>query len=203
VAEATRFYHVVAALDASTAERVEDLLVTIPNENPYTILKKRLTEAYTLSDRERAVLLLEADELGDRKPSVFADYILGLAGNRNIGFLLREIFLRGLPEKIRTIIISSDTTDLRVLALEADRHFANSGALIANTSTSELQEGSIQAVKNRRPRQNSRQFFQPNQASSSSLCFFHARFGTNAHKCRQPCSWKNASSGNDLAGHRQ
>ena len=38
--ERTRFYHVVAALDAVTTERVEDLIVFPPSDNQYKALKK-------------------------------------------------------------------------------------------------------------------------------------------------------------------
>jgi hypothetical protein len=145
------------------------------------------------------------NELGDRKPSVFADQILGLAGTRDISFLLREIFLRGLPDKIRAILISSNSNNLRTLAAEADKHFAASGLLIANTSRTEAnsqQEQSIQAVKSFQPRHNSQQTSISRQAHPSTFCFYHTEFGIKARKCRQPCAWNTAVSGNQQAGRR-
>ena len=41
--ELTKFYHVVAALDGSTAQHVSDILEIPPRENPYSILNKPLT----------------------------------------------------------------------------------------------------------------------------------------------------------------
>lgn len=214
--EATRFYHVVAALDATTAERVEDLIVTPPNADPYTVLKQRLTQAFSLSDRERAAQLLDLDDLGDRKPTAYADYILGLAGQRDTGFLLRELFIRGLPEKVRAIIASSDATDLRVLATEADRHFSGSGALIAcaRRDIPDIPPPPLEVLAADRPRRP-----KPGPApklgaapkpgpapgadppSPDGLCYYHNRFGVNAHKCRSPCTWTQA--GNATAGRRQ
>lgn len=199
--ESTRFYYVVAALDANTAERVQDLVVTPPTDNPYTALKQRLTQAFSLSDRERAARLLDLDDLGDRKPSAYADYILGLAGQRDTGFLLRELFLRGLPEKVRAIVASADTTDLRALAMEADRHFSESGALIACTDRTipAITPPPLEVQAAARPRRNAEgPTLRP---STHGLCYYHKRFGVNAHRCRRPCTWVQA--GNATAGCRQ
>lgn len=206
--EATRFYQVIAALDADTAERVEDLVVTPPADNPYTVLKQRLTLAFSLSDRERAARLLDLDDLGDRKPTAYADYILGLAGQRDTSFLLRELFIRGLPEKIRAIIASSDSADLRVLATEADRHFAVSGALIAcaNRVTTTISPPPLEVLAAARPRRNA-EVPKPRAAtgaeppSPDGLCYYHKRFGVDAQKCRLPCTWVKA--GNATVGRRQ
>ena len=62
--ELTKFYHVVAALDGSTAQRVSDILEIPPRENPYNILKKRLTNAFALSDRERTAQIIYLNDLG-------------------------------------------------------------------------------------------------------------------------------------------
>ena len=128
--ELTKFYHVVAALDGTTAQRVSDILEIPPRENPYNILKKRLINAFALSDRERAAQILELNDLGDRKPSALMDHLLGLVGDRSSEFLVREVFLRSLPDKI-SIVVAASTSGLRDLALEADRHFSKSGMLIA------------------------------------------------------------------------
>ena len=128
--ELTKFYHVVAALDGTTAQRVSDILEIPPRENPYNILKKRLTNAFALSDRERAAQILELNDLGDRKPSALMDHLLGLVGDRSSEFLVREVFLRSLPDKI-SIDVAASTSGLRDLALEAERHFSKSGMLIA------------------------------------------------------------------------
>ena len=128
--ELTKFYHVVAALDGSTAQRVSDILEIPPRENPYNILKKRLTNAFALSDREWAAPILDLNDLGDRKPLALMDHLIGLVGDCSSEFLVREVFLRSLPDKI-SIVVAASTSGLRDLALEGDRHFATSGMLIA------------------------------------------------------------------------
>ena len=105
--ELTKFYHVVAALDGTTAQRVSDILEIPPRENPYHILKKRLTSAFALSDRERTAQILELNDLGDRKPSALKDHLLGLVGDRSSEFIVREVFLRSLPDKISIVVVAS------------------------------------------------------------------------------------------------
>ena len=83
-----------------------------------------------MSDRERAAQILYLNDLGDRKPSAIMDQLLGLMGDRISEFLVRDVFLRSLPDKI-SIVVAASTSGLRDLALEADRHFATSGMLIA------------------------------------------------------------------------
>lgn len=189
--DTTKFHYVVAALDGQTARRVGDLL-RAPTADPYADLKKRLLAAFTLSDRERAARLLDLEDLGDQKPSALVDHILALAGSCNRDFLLREIFLRKLPESIRSIVASSSTSDLRSLGAEADRHFTAAGAMITAVEQrppSPLSTPTEVLASSRQPRRTPK---------SNNVCFYHEKFGALARKCRAPCSW-----GNQTASHRQ
>lgn len=190
-ADATKFHYVVSALDGQTARRVGDLLRT-PSADPYTDLKKRLLASFSLSERERAARLLDLDDLGDQKPSALVDHILALAGACNRDFLLREIFLRKLPEPIRAIVASSSTSDLRELGAEADRHFSTAGTLITNVE----QRPSSPLSSPTEVLASSRQHRRP--LKPCSICFYHEKFGALARKCRAPCSW-----GNQTASRRQ
>ena len=201
-AEETKFHYVVAALDGQTARRVGDLLRALPTD-PYTTLKKRLLSTFSLSERERACRLLDLEDLGDRKPSALVDHILALAGTGSLDFLLRELFIRKLPESIRAIVAASSSTDLRVLGAEADTHFSTTGALISSISdTPSAEPTPIREEVNAayHPRYPNSRFQQRNRQtiSEKGFCYYHDRFGTSAKKCRPPCSW-----GNDKANSRQ
>ena len=76
--DATKYYHVVAALDQETSGRVLDTLSAPPADNKYTDLKQRLLTTFGLSKRERASKLLHLHPLGDRKPSELMDEMLSL-----------------------------------------------------------------------------------------------------------------------------
>ena len=186
--ELTKFYHVVAALDGSTAQCVSDILEIPPRENPYNILKKRLTNAFALSNRERAAQILDLNDLGDRKPSA-------LMGDRSSEFLVREVFLRSLPDKI-SIVVAASTSGLRDLALEADRHFATSGMLIATAqpTINKVHEPTLEVHTSFRPRRAARN-------RQPGLCYYHAAFGSAARKCCAPCAWVPSSNQSRIPGN--
>ena len=58
-ADVTKYYYVVAALDQTTALRVVDILEDPPEHGKYDNLRRRLTDVFGLSPRQRADRLLE------------------------------------------------------------------------------------------------------------------------------------------------
>ncbi|GFS07611.1 retrovirus-related Pol polyprotein [Elysia marginata] len=120
-ADETKYYHVVAALDAATASRSLAVISSPPPTCKYNTIKSFLTDAYGLSEAEKAATLLDIKEQGDRKPSEVMDEMLALLGDHRPCFLFRHIFLRLLPEAIRAPLAnSSHNSDYRALAKEAD-----------------------------------------------------------------------------------
>ena len=83
-----------------------------------------------------------------------------------VGILRQEV--AGLKDMIRTLTINSVNT-------------ASGGGHRARSS-------SRGRSPYRRPRSSS-------QHSSSSLCWYHHRFGDKSHKCVQPCSWDGQGNG--------
>ena len=178
----TKFAHVVTMLDSNTAEHVMDIIRN-PPEDSYETLKTRLTGAYAISEDERAERLLNMNGLGDKTPSQCLSKMLLLVPDNQAqspGFLFRRLFLRQLPAEVRTQLAQSTKTgntaeDLRGLASEADKYFASIGARISSVSEGSWTEASedpnVNAVSNRQ------------------LCYFHRKWGKNATRCRQPCSW--------------
>ena len=55
-------------LDSSTADQALDIHID-PLENPYTVLKQRLTKAFAITDSEKASRIIDMDGLGDKTPS--------------------------------------------------------------------------------------------------------------------------------------
>ena len=94
------------------------------------------------------------------------------------GFLVRQLFMRQLPNDVRAHLAQSSKTgttpeSLRELALEADKYFTSLGSKVSSVSETSQEVTDTNAISNRR-----------------RLCFFHARFGAKALKCSQPCDWK-------------
>ena len=213
--ELTRFYHVVAALDSSTASRVEDI-ITAPPADAYSSIKTRLVSIFGLTDRERAARVLDAGTVGDRSPSAFMNELLQLVAGRNTDFIVREIFLRALPQDVATVLASS-TSNLRDLAVEADHNFASTGARLHSPHSTaihavHLESSPMQGEVNTtvRRRGTSRHQHSPVDARPPGLCFYHAKFGSAAFRCRAPCTYaspaprdSNQRQGNANAGGQQ
>ena len=126
LADETKYYHVVAALDTDTANRALSILTAPPSVNKYDTIKQFLLSAYQMTEEERAQALFNLQGLGDNKPSVLMDKMLALLGNHEPCFLFRHIFLQQLPDFIRAPLANSASKqNPRLLAQEADQLFVS------------------------------------------------------------------------------
>lgn len=197
--DATRYFHVVAALDASTTARAMTLLEAPPAAGKYDAIKTFLLKLFELSELEKADRLLSLNGLGDGKPSELMDKMLSVLGSADPGFIFTHIFLRQLPAPVRTALASSPlaaSKDYRALAAEADRVFlANRQqfvhALLPHQTTppppmDDYIDTAAAVTARRQP--------------DGGLCYYHARFGAKAKQCRKPCCYR--VQGNARAGAR-
>ena len=108
------------------------------------------------------------------------NHLLGLVGDPSFEFMVREVFLRSLPDKI-SIVVEASTSGLRDLAFEADRHFATSGMLIATAqlTINKVHEPTPDVHTSFRPRRAARN----RQPAQTSLCYYHAAFCSAARNC--------------------
>ena len=217
-AEQTKFDHVITMLDSKTAAQVMDILVSPPDQ-PYSVLKARLTKTFALTTSEKASRILDMDGLGDRTPTQCLTIMLNwVPAEEAPGFLFREQFLRQLPVQVRTSLAQSNHTgskreDLRALAEEADKYFRSMGARISAIATATnpgpgpgVQQLSTPGTAVELENWSRDQLV--NAVLGKKLCFFHTRFGAKAKKCEQPCQWSgpdnrkwtNRKSGNSQPG---
>ena len=180
VADETKYYYVIAALDQETASRLMDLIGHPPVDNKYQALKNRLINAYGLNRRERATRLLHFRPLGDSKPSALMDEMLALLGDHPPCLLFEQLFLERLPEDIRIHLVDAKIDDCRELARRAD-------ALWSSRDVPESYANTIQ----RKPvaRQKAPKGKTPVSTPGKTLCYYHQRFGEAAYQCRPPCDW--------------
>ena len=176
----TKYYHALATLDQETATRLIDLITSPPADDKYNALKKRLTETFGFSERERASRLLHFRPLGDSKPSILMDQMLALLGSHTPCFLFEQLFLERLPEDIRIQLVDVKFDNPRELARRADKLWLSRDM------------ASISAVQRNRPSSKKpkvRETPQATQDSSEQVCYYHRTFGEAARKCSQPCTW--------------
>ena len=152
-------------------------------------------------------MLFSLQGLGDSKPSELMDRMLDLLGEHRPDFLFVQLFLRQLPSQVRAALANTAITDCRALAEEADRFFlavqhpgmtaaalhpayaiATNSAQVHHTAAPLPGDSALTAVATVSHR----------QRSDTSLCFYHAKFGSRAKKCLPPCSFR--GTGNARAG---
>ena len=161
----TKFSYLVKALDQETAKRVRDLLTNPPEQGRYDELKKRLRETYQMSKRERASRILDYPDMDIGSAKKMADDMVGwMEGDGQL--LLRECFLRRLPENVRAILEEDPATDIRELAKRADVISQREAQLFRVATPAK------QAPANKGERK-----------VRSDHCFYHRLFGSKALKC--------------------
>ena len=170
--------------------------------------QRRLQQLFTaeeLGDKKPSQLLRRMQQLlGDA------------AGPNPDNKFLRELFLQRLPSQVRMVLASAGDMSLEALAQLADKiaEVATPSVSTLNLSplTAEVEQlrsevarlqdmlASVQlaSLRQRPSRQHSSSRSSSRSSSpkpsaspeqSDSLCWYHRRFGEQAHKCTSPCSW--------------
>ncbi len=173
---------------------------------------QQLISGEELGDRKPTQLLRRMQQLlGDKLTS----------GADSTSFL-RELFLQRLPANVRMVLASADsTTTLDKLAEMADKVMEVVTPVVAAVGHAHT-ESSVEVKQLRKEvahltnlvtvlttsntpsarhsRSNSRRFRSspaPKDSiqSANSLCWYHAKFGEAAQKCKEPCNWGNSTAG--------
>jgi hypothetical protein len=113
--EKTKFYYVISQLEHQYASEVEDIIISPPDRDPYTILKPELVKRLSPSKEERIHQLLSL-EMCDSKPSQFLRHLTILAPDD----FLRSIWSSRLPSNVRAILAGLPEGDLNAPAHCAD-----------------------------------------------------------------------------------
>eukprot|EP00794_Sanderia_malayensis_P020686 gene20686-biopygen17073 len=229
-----RFAHVVSVLQPEIAEEVREILLSPPILNPYDTLRNELIKRTSLSEQKRLHQLLNAEELGDRKPSQLLRKMQQLLGEQRLDQkIFRQLFLQRLPINVPLILASTtDEMALDQLASLADKILEVNPAISTISTISPNPKPSptasadspsllqlqinqlskqVEALttqinsesKFRRPNysQRSRSPFRSNFSRQrfrspsrpdfmpQPICWYHKRFGPQAHRCTPPCSY--------------
>lgn len=208
----SRVNHVVASLDEDGIRTVADLLGP---EAKYDLVKSRIIAAYVVPPAARFRSIVQPGGLGDRRPSQLLREMRSGPTDGIGEKALKEFWLQKLPPAIRTVVISLDG-DLDSVAERADRimdattsHDIASVSTYGDTDRFRAIENSILALTTQiaalaTAQANQHRTSRPTTQSTSrrsrsrsksrprndSWCFYHNTFGTEARKCRDPCTFR-------------
>ncbi|XP_055621932.1 uncharacterized protein LOC129765552 [Toxorhynchites rutilus septentrionalis] len=184
--------------------------------NRYETLKVAVLAHFQPSEMQRLTSLLSGMELGEKKPSVLLSEMRRLGGQGCTDSVLSNLWLRALPNTVRSIIAAMPKSNLDKQAIVADKIMeAPRGEVsVVNCSetslTSSLEQridaltrrldealsGNFRGRDPKRGRSRTR-FPHPRQrtpsqprASNRWICWFHYRHGIKAQKCENeniPC----------------
>lgn len=209
VSEQTKFYIIIAELDTELLTNVSDIVLK-PPADVYTQLKKRLIEHFSVSEERRIKQLLSNLEIGDKKPSMLLREMRNLANDDVTDEFLRTMWMQRLPTQSQAIL-STSTEPLDNLAKMADKIADISPAIAISSITNptsdvsrlerqiEILTEEVKQLRSRYSKSNSRVRSRSNKRDNSAtgFCYYHRRFGQNANKCRQPCTFNSVqNSGN-------
>ena len=111
--------------------------------------------------------------------------MLNLLGAQLPNFLFMELFLQHRPLQVRTALAGTRITEPRTLAEETDRFF-----LAAQSFAPEVLAPTRSAYSPDNDRVANRAQVAAEGCASTGMCYFHARFGAKAKRCRSPCNFK-------------
>lgn len=216
--DTTKFRHVVVNIDQSMLPYLSDLVEQPPPEGKYDAVKKRIIDTFAESTETKLRRLLRGTNVTDEKPTRILQKLRNFAGKECSDSILRTIFMEHLPENVRTHLVIDQTSDLSKLALQADKiidvmrptstdiNAINKSEAQSTAAFAELQKNmtsitrDLAALHRRldgnktddrsRGRSKSRN---RTRDDNPDLCYFHARFGEKARKCRDPCNFKKKS----------
>lgn len=212
--DTTKFYYVASNLEHRHAKEVRDIIRNPPATEKYSKLKTELITRLSASEDHKIKQLLEREEIGDRTPSQFLRHIRDLAGNIPDA-ILKSLWLGRLPRNTQAILASMDSKSLEEMGRVADKihetnasnvhiESADTPEIIANR-THQSQFDMLRTevnqlrteIRNRRSspsRSRRRSTSESRSHANPDWCYFHKKFGSNARKCRDPCSFNRSEN---------
>ncbi|XP_023225573.1 uncharacterized protein LOC111626437 [Centruroides sculpturatus] len=190
------------------ATEVQDISAAPPNTDKYKAIKRALIDRMSQSKAQCLEKLLHTEELGDHTPSQFLRHLRTLAGHTVTEDLLRSIWLSRLPTDIQKILTVSKGT-LESLAKIADclsKLYPSTSNISATSTASAMVDLRIAALEvqitklSKQISEMSRQYGRsppchrssscgrldrrsPTNTFPNNICWYHAKFGTNARYC--------------------
>ena len=115
-----RYLDVMSSLTPRMAGEVRDVIMRPHDNDSYTTLRRELIKRLCSTQEEKTHKLLENVVMEDEKPSQYLRRLQALAGSAVPEDLLRTLWMRGLPEKLKPTMATQTGKTLPDMAEVAD-----------------------------------------------------------------------------------
>jgi len=115
-----RYLDMVSSLPPRIAGEVRDVIMRPLDNDSYTTLRRELIKRLCSTQEEKTCKLLENVVMEDKKPSQYFRRLQALAGSAVPEDLLRTLWMRGLPEKLKPTMATQTGKTLPDMAEVAD-----------------------------------------------------------------------------------
>ncbi|XP_036319484.1 uncharacterized protein LOC118733944 [Rhagoletis pomonella] len=186
-----------------------------PSTGKYQYIRTKLTEYLTESQQCHLHRVVREMPLGDRRPSDLFNEMKRAAGSALSGSILHDLWVNRLPAYAKAAIIATSVpitkklkiTDFIVESIQLREGRVNEVCGIQNNSDSDLRveiaaltQCIDKALDNgkthRRSRSKTPARNRISDSSSDEVCWYHAKFGQKATRCRPPCTFARSPSTN-------
>lgn len=210
-ADKTKYLEVISNLETRYLAEVKDVLTNPPKTEKYEKIKGELLQRLSASQEQKTRRLLEGEEIGDRLPSQFLRHLRALAGSSIPDTLLRTLWLGRLSNATQAILTVQSESPLDAVAALADKiHETNQYSRVATIATETTTSDAIKTLTERMEelsrqvaalhttktappsyqQQGNRSRSRSRNSKKYKICWYHFRFGENAQRCQQPCSFQ-------------
>ena len=194
---ATKYLYAVAELPSLDSLSPSIRKFVIDNvdttEETYTKFKEVVIKHYAISEADRAKRILALSESSGLNPKDLYNQMTTLA-LKDSEFLLKQLYLRALPEDLSKMIKGTQHLPFHELAAEAEKHWDGDAAASVMKAT--------EKAKADKPRTAGQQRRNTEYIKEGKrVCYYHHRYGSKAYRCEPhvPCSM---APGNGKAGHQ-
>lgn len=111
----TKFWHMLASLDADTSARASCVVTQATDGQGYATLKVFLIKCYSLCCWQCVDKILATIQIGDRCPSHLTNFLLTILGECSPDILLLQVFMLCLLAFVQDALAGLDITDLETL----------------------------------------------------------------------------------------
>ncbi|XP_017477961.1 PREDICTED: uncharacterized protein LOC108367777 [Rhagoletis zephyria] len=206
-----KFNIVLASVPPKKLMELKPIIETAPPNGKYAYIREKLIDNFTDSQQRRLQRVVKDMALGDRRPSDIYKEMKRVAGNTLSDSIIHDLWLRRLPPYVQAAAIAANVAvaeklkiaDLIIESIDLHNnlvHSISSNGEVANfrQEVTELTRN-MQKLLKVKARSRSRLkscTVHVRGTSNGETSWYHKKFGDNATKCREPCSYKNSSKCN-------